>query len=78
VLEVKAIEWFSRENGSLHSTDKYELATDRKSCVVRRGDTFHLGIISKNRAFDSSRDKMKLIFEFGRSKFSFINLQCCF
>ena len=25
------MEWFCRENGSLHSTDKYEMVADRNS-----------------------------------------------
>ena len=65
ILEVESVEWFCRENGSLHSTDKYEMVADRKACVVRRGDNFSLGIVGRNRAFDGNRDKMKLVFEFG-------------
>ncbi len=69
------MEWFSRENGASHSTDKYELVADRKACVVRRGDTFLVGIACKNRAFDSNRDKMKLIFEYGTMN---VTIKMCF
>ena len=67
VVQIEGVDWFARENGAKHHTDKFELVEERRACIVRRGDVFGFAVRCKNRTFDLNRDRLALIFEFGSS-----------
>ena len=66
VIEVEALDWLSRENGRTNHTEKYEVVEERKAAVLRRGGSFSLGVVTKQRTFDLNRDRMNVVMEFGK------------
>ncbi len=47
---------------------RFELVQERKSCVVRRGFDVRLSLLCRpgGRMFDANRDRIRLVFEFGK------------
>ena len=55
MLAVEGIDWMYLDNGAKHKTGSYELVSQKKACIVRRGDVFNLAIKCKDRTFDMNR-----------------------
>ncbi len=59
---------------------RYELVSDQRTPVLRRGQTFYLAVEAKggggtggsSAAFDLGRDRMKLVFQFGKEEEAFL------
>ena len=72
MLEVEGVETYPVKNAENHRTEKYELA--QETLVVRRSSAkFYLGIKTRTRSADFSKDDLRIVFTFG--KFSFILVQ---
>eukprot|EP00095_Tigriopus_kingsejongensis_P002392 maker-scaffold714_size108203-snap-gene-0.20 protein:Tk02392 transcript:maker-scaffold714_size108203-snap-gene-0.20-mRNA-1 annotation:"hemocyte protein-glutamine gamma-glutamyltransferase" len=65
VLEIAGLDWNIRENGDKHHTSQFELVQSRQACILRRGEAFTLGLMTKNRGYDPNRDHVRFSFEFG-------------
>ena len=65
VLAIEGVDWLSHDNGAKHKTNQYELVSQKKACIVRRGDVFNLALRCRDRAFDVNKDRVRLTFEFG-------------
>ena len=66
VLEVEAVETYPVKNAETHRTEKYELAQQQESLVLRRSSAkFYLGIKSRKRSADFNKDDLRIIFSFG-------------
>ncbi|CAB4055845.1 TGM1 [Lepeophtheirus salmonis] len=66
ILEIEGIDWKIRENANVHKTTSYDLVNDRTAAVLRRGESFNLGIKFRNtRSFDINNDNVRLYLEFG-------------
>ena len=76
VLAIEGIDWLTLDNGAKHKTNLYELVTQKKACIVRRGDIFNIALKCKDRAFDVYKDRVKLTFEFGLNPSSFKGKNC--
>ena len=59
------MDWLCLDNGAKHKTNQYELVSQKKACIVRRGDIFNLALRCRDRAFDVNKDRISLTFEFG-------------
>ena len=72
------METYPVKNAETHRTEKYELAQQQKSVVVRRSSAkFYLGIKSRTRCADFGKDDLRIIFSFGNTNnynFSLINI----
>ncbi|XP_064598834.1 uncharacterized protein LOC135465525 [Liolophura sinensis] len=74
VLQVLEVDLCVEANTKLHHTDEYEITQEESNTfrrqqpqlVTRRGQPFDIKI-KFNRAYDSSKDDLKLIFEIGDS-----------
>ena len=44
MVQIEGLDWFVRENGAKHHTDKFELVEERRACIVRRGDVFGIAV----------------------------------
>ena len=62
-LKVVSVDFKLEENGKIHKTDQYDVM-DKRSLVVRRGEEFNIGILL-NRAYDKTKDDLKLVFYTG-------------
>merc|ERR1739838_1150540 len=67
VLRIDDVDFRSRENSKEHRTFEYELVkdTDQRTPVYRRGQTFVMNIILRDRDYDSATDLMYLNFYIG-------------
>ena len=65
VLAIEGIDWLCHDNGSKHKTSPFELVSQKKACIVRRGDIMNLTLKCRDRAFDLNKDRISLTFEFG-------------
>lgn len=74
VLQVLEVDLCVEANTKLHHTDEYEITQEESNTfrrqqpqlVTRRGQPFDIKI-KFNRAYDSSKDDLKLIFEIGEN-----------
>ena len=64
-MAIEGVDWLSHDNGAKHKTNQYELVSQKKACIVRRGDVFNLALRCRDRAFDVNKDRVRLTFEFG-------------
>ena len=67
VLAIEGVDWLCLDNGAKHKTSQYELVSQKKACIVRRGDIFNLALRCRDRAFDINKDRISLTFEFGNN-----------
>lgn len=70
-LEVETLYLYPKENAVSHKTDKYELVHDEESpiAILRRGLSFTMAIRFTNRAFDKTKDYVRLLFNYGKRNF---------
>ena len=69
VLAIEGVDWLCLDNGAKHKTSQYELVSQKKACIVRRGDIFNLALRCRDRAFDINKDRISLTFEFGNNSY---------
>ncbi|XP_042232453.1 hemocyte protein-glutamine gamma-glutamyltransferase-like [Homarus americanus] len=67
ILRVEHVDFRSQENAKDHRTFQYDLVQDhdRPTPVYRRGQAFHLSLVTREREFDCTRDHLYLNFYFG-------------
>ena len=66
VLGVEHVEFYASHNAALHKTEKYELVTDHNTAVMRRGQTFLIGIRTTS-PFSTDSHNLRIVFDFGSS-----------
>ena len=68
--EITKIDLLTKENTKTHHTSDYEIVHSRNNpaLVIRRGDPFYLSLHLR-RNYDSTRDKIRLEFMFGKYEF---------
>ena len=72
-VDIQGLELYAEKNAGNHKTDKYELVLSGTP-VYRRATSFFMDVKSVGRAFDFTKDKVKLTFEFGNFQFITRNL----
>ncbi|XP_071527713.1 hemocyte protein-glutamine gamma-glutamyltransferase-like [Panulirus ornatus] len=67
ILRIQDVDFRPAENARDHKTTKYDLVhdTERPTPVFRRGHSFHLSLVTKDRQYDGTRDHLYLNFYFG-------------
>ncbi|XP_071533405.1 hemocyte protein-glutamine gamma-glutamyltransferase-like [Panulirus ornatus] len=67
ILRVEYVDFRPAENAKDHRTFQYDLVHDhdRPTPVFRRGHSFHLSLVTREREFDCTRDQLYLNFYFG-------------
>nr|XP_045590477.1 hemocyte protein-glutamine gamma-glutamyltransferase-like isoform X1 [Procambarus clarkii] len=67
ILRVEHVDFRPQENAKDHRTFQYDLVQDfdRPTPVFRRGQVFHLSLVTREREFDCTRDHLYLNFYFG-------------
>ncbi|CAL4102899.1 unnamed protein product, partial [Meganyctiphanes norvegica] len=67
INRVEHVQWYCKENAKDHHTSDYKLTVDKQSpqAVLRRGQSFGVGIKFKDRDFNIEQDRVLLNFEFG-------------
>ena len=66
MLEVEGVETYPVKNAENHRTEKYELAQEKALVVRRSSAKFYLGIKTRTRSADFSKDDLRLVFTFGK------------
>lgn len=65
-LIIDYLYFYTDANGKLHNTNLFELVhSEPKIPIVRRGQSFNLGIKFKNRNYNRGRDLIRIIFSLG-------------
>jgi len=67
ILRVDYVDFRSQENAKDHRTFQYELVQDhdRPTPVYRRGQSFYMSLVTRERDFDCTRDNLYVNFYFG-------------
>ncbi|WAR12501.1 TGMH-like protein, partial [Mya arenaria] len=71
VLQVREVDLDIRHNAHVHHTNEFDITDSRvydtrEVLVIRRGQTF-LAHVTFSRAFDPTKDDLRLVFEYGKS-----------
>jgi hypothetical protein len=53
------------KNSNAHHTNEYDVVEKKKSLVIRRGQEFNINI-EFNRPYDSEKDDLRIVFQFGK------------
>lgn len=66
---VETLYLYPLENARNHKTERFELVHDKENPIpiLRRGLSFTMALRFSGREYDSSRDSIKFIFNFGES-----------
>jgi len=63
-LRVTGVYYYPEQNAKSHRTSKFELVS-RGTPILRRGQSFFIALRTPLRAFDETRDTVKLTFNYG-------------
>lgn len=66
LLKVSNVDLNVLNNTRDHRTNKFDVVTTRRELILRRGQVFMIDV-EFNRAYDSQKDDLRLVFECGKS-----------
>ncbi|XP_060561323.1 hemocyte protein-glutamine gamma-glutamyltransferase-like isoform X2 [Ruditapes philippinarum] len=66
LIEVLKVDLDVETNSNAHHTNEYDVVEKKKSLVIRRGQEFNINI-EFNRPYDSQKDDLRIVFQFGKN-----------